>query len=385
MNSPRTIETILEPFGLEKSIRYDLSRIQTVLKLTGSPEAKLKTIVVAGTNGKGTTALFLSGGLSSLGFKVATFLSPHLQSVTERFLSNLIPVPKAELDRLADKYAEIGLENKLSYFEFLTLLFFHWQATQQADYVVLEVGLGGRLDATNVTNPIACVLTQIDWDHQEYLGDTLEKILMEKMGISRPGVPLFTSESRLELLKKMALSHSPLFTCITGRTGKEKNLHLSLQTLTHLFPEAPLEKLRAGCELAINPGRFETVQNRPRVILSGDHNPAGIEDLILMARSEELTGQTTVLCAFSLDKPYPQMWRRLQEHFPKMFISRMRRHPETLPHDYRALGEWVEKPKQWIQNFLEKANPDETLVITGSLYFVGEVRSLWSNSATFTL
>ncbi len=197
------LEAFLEQIGSERLIDYSLERFRSALQAVQNPERDAKTIVIAGTNGKGTVSLLLSNALREAGFKVGTYLSPHLQQPNERFLDGLRPERESELLRLAKEHWEISKQYRLTYFEFLTLLCFAWASRKKFDFLVLEVGLGGRLDATNVTTPLACAITTIDLDHQEYLGNTVEKILEEKMGILRAGSPVFSGITQSSLRSRL--------------------------------------------------------------------------------------------------------------------------------------------------------------------------------------
>ena len=168
-------------WGEKERINYALDRFQNALKAVGNPEKDVHTLVIAGTNGKGITTLLVSGALARAGFRVCTYLSPHLQSPSERFLWNLSSIEEDELASLGLEFADTARSHELSYFEFLTLLSFIWAKRRGADIHVLEVGLRGRLDATNVTDPLACAITNISLDHQAYLGTTKEQILAEKL------------------------------------------------------------------------------------------------------------------------------------------------------------------------------------------------------------
>lgn len=180
------VQAKLETISNERFIHYDLERFQTALNAVGNPQKAVKTLIVSGTNGKGTTTLLLSSAIMETGAKVGTYLSPHLQTPNERLLYNLAPIGSAEFEALIDEMMPTANKFRLTYFEFLTLLAFVWARKRALDFLILEVGLGGRLDATNVSNPIASLITNIDWDHQAYLGNTLEEIFREKFAVVRP-------------------------------------------------------------------------------------------------------------------------------------------------------------------------------------------------------
>jgi len=406
------LEKILEALGGERRIDYSLNRFQRALASIGNPEKNVQTLVIAGTNGKGTVSLLLSSALREAGFSVGTYLSPHLQAVQERFLHNLTPIKEAPLDALAVELEPVAKSHDLTYFEFLTLIHYVWSSREGFDFNVMECGLGGRLDATNVNDPIATVITNISYDHQEYLGDTLEKILEEKMGVLRPEALLFTGVREKALLERidqrcLELDAIPYFakeiqTKITGifpdrqtvtfndypftlsnpsQTAVE-NASLAFLLMRIVFPKIPMEILHQAFAQVKNPGRMETVQENPRVILSGDHNPAGIASLI---ETLERSGihRPKIICAFSPDKPHAEMYRSLAEISGEITLTSVPRLRDKMPAAYFELGPYVENPVQAVEQVLGRAQPSDTLVITGSLYLIGEVRGLWRETAVF--
>jgi dihydrofolate synthase/folylpolyglutamate synthase len=201
MNDLLKLETFLDSLGGEKRINYALDHFKLALKSVGNPERDVKSILIGGTNGKGTTTLLISQTLKSHGLNVSTYLSPHLQSPTERILNNLIPIVEKDLLALALEFETTARKFNLTYFEYLTLLFFVQAKRVQSDFSIVEVGLGGRLDSTNVVDPLASILTNVSFDHQALLGNSLEAILTEKLGILRTKSSLFTGVNEVGLRK----------------------------------------------------------------------------------------------------------------------------------------------------------------------------------------
>ncbi len=202
MNYSKTIEYLnnLERFG----IQLGLERITRLLELLGNPHQDLKCIHVAGTNGKGSTTTFIGEILKNAGFKVGIYTSPHFVSFTERITINSIPIPEVEVAKIiSEKILPVIkiLPSHPTYFEIATALAFLYFAQEKVDFAVLEVGLGGRLDATNVVTPLVSVITSIGLEHQDVLGETIEKIAGEKAGIIKQGVPVVTSAHQPEVLK----------------------------------------------------------------------------------------------------------------------------------------------------------------------------------------
>src|SRR3989339_207648 len=201
----------LQKFG----IKLGLERISSLLESLENPQLKFKSIHIAGTNGKGSTAAMTASILKEAGYKVGLFTSPHLIEVRERiningkdisrkeFSEGIRRIKKAEEEIGRERRDERGKKAAPTYFEALTAVAFWYFAKKKVDYAVVEVGMGGRFDSTNVITPLVSIITNIDYDHIYYLGKTLAKIAMEKAGIIKPGVPVVTAETKREPLKVM--------------------------------------------------------------------------------------------------------------------------------------------------------------------------------------
>lgn len=406
---------LLANLGVERRIRYDLDRFKEALSDVGNPQNSVQTLIVSGTNGKGTTSLLLSSALKEAGFRVGTYLSPHLQSPCERLLMDLQPIEADRFQKLILEFLPLAQRKGLSYFEFLTLLNFVRAERERPDFLVLEVGLGGRLDATNVSDPLACVVTNIDLDHQDYLGNTKEKILLEKLGVLNPEGLLFTGivepellsivEKRCEALDSIYYYTKELkvrvessdwngqriyingypFQLTNPSTGTVQNASTALLLLRILFPKISMGTIQKAFFQIRTPGRFEVVQENPRVILSGDHNLAGVQSLLstLAKIKSKTVGKTHVLCAFSPDKPYREMYRELSSISDSILLTRIRSSESFLPEGYDSLGPYQADPKRALLEMLDRLSEEDTLIITGSLYLVGELRSFWSPKVSF--
>ena len=382
-----------------------LHALNEALRALGSPQARLKAFLVGGTNGKGSVARLLSSVLTESDQTVATFLSPHLESVTERFLAGMVPAGEAELAGLAAELEPVGRQHALSYFEFLTLMFCVWADRRKFDFCVVEVGLGGRLDSTNVIDGLASLITNVSFDHTEYLGSTLPAILTEKLGIVRSESLLFTGVSSPEL-KDQVIRHSDALDTIyyfsselkrevrerraDGQTvllngfpfelasptpGAIDNAALAFLFFRIVFPVIPFETIQAGFRKMTNPGRFETVRKSPRVILSGDHNEAGIEDVIAAVTSLPGLGRVKVLCGFSGDKPYAKLVERLKAIDPEPTVVPVTNARVPAGSGYTALPGYRPNARAALEDLIKTASPEDTILVTGSLYLVGELRS----------
>ncbi|WP_417912244.1 bifunctional folylpolyglutamate synthase/dihydrofolate synthase, partial [Candidatus Electronema sp. TJ] len=171
-------------------IKLGLDSMQHFLARLGDPQQQLRCVHIAGTNGKGSVGAALHSMLAAAGYKTGLYTSPHLSSVRERFQINGAYISKEDFARLAGRIESVLDGRQITYFECTTALALLWFAEQQTDFVVLEVGMGGRLDATNVITPLVSVITNVSMDHEQHLGDTLAKIAAEKAGIIKTGVPV---------------------------------------------------------------------------------------------------------------------------------------------------------------------------------------------------
>jgi len=203
----------LERFG----IQLGLERITKLLELLGNPHKDLKCIHVAGTNGKGSVTTFISEILKKAGFKVGTYTSPHFISLTERIVINGVPIPEVQVAKIISEkiLPAINILTRClthpTYFEIITALAFIYFAQERVDFVVLEVGLGGRLDATNVVTPLVSIITSINLEHQDVLGESLEEIAYEKAGIIKQGLPVvigYVQPEVAKVIKKVASSQA---------------------------------------------------------------------------------------------------------------------------------------------------------------------------------
>ncbi len=279
--------------GLESlGIALGLDRVKGFLHAIGNPEATFKIVHVAGTNGKGSTAAILASILRAAGFKTGLYTSPHLVRLSERIQVNGEQISDRELARLVSELKPVKEEStlKLTHFEFVTALAFQHFANSGVEIAVVEVGLGGRLDATNVVTPVVSVITNIEREHEEFLGKTVEKIVREKAGVIKWSVPVVTAEWKdpaIRVIRETCKEKgAPL--SIVNKPFKGK-IHLlgSFQRWNAATALAAVEELRRqGFEISEKavsrglssvewPGRFEIVQKSPTVLLDCCHNPSG--------------------------------------------------------------------------------------------------------------
>ena len=285
-------------------INLGLERISAILEILGNPQDSLQYFHVAGTNGKGSVCAILASVLQEYGKKTGLYTSPHIFEYTERIKINGEDISKEDFAYYVTNICEIADKNQihLTEFEILTAAAFKYFADNNVDVVVLETGLGGRFDATNVIKKNLCaIITHIDLDHTERLGNTKDKIAFEKAGIIKPNCPVVTSEG-YETIKDAADEQNSLllFTAPFADTTnlslkgtyQQENLALALTALKLVFPEISQSIVDEGLKKVKHPCRFQVIEDK-NLIIDGAHNPNGITGL-----------------RESLDYYYPDKYRR---------------------------------------------------------------------------
>lgn len=266
-------------------ISLGLDRISKILDLLGNPQDLLKCIHVAGTNGKGSVCAMTASVLQNAGMKVGLYVSPHIFEYTERIKINAVDISKQDFAKYVFEICRLADHNAihLTEFELITAVMFKYFADNRVDVVVLETGLGGRFDATNVIKSNLCaIITHIDLDHTERLGSTKSEIAFEKAGIIKPGCPVFSCEDYAEFKDKAAACHS-LFSRVTPvsdisnlplkGTCQRENMALSLAAVRYLFPQISESVIQQGLSKVKHPCRFQLCA--PDLIVDASHNPNG--------------------------------------------------------------------------------------------------------------
>lgn len=405
-----------------------LEHTKECLRRLGSPEKKFKVIHVAGTNGKGSTCAFLTSILREAGYSCGLFTSPHLVEINERFQINEQNIDNEsflkafeKVKALADEMVAEGSYHP-TYFEMLFLMGMVIFAEAGVDYVVLETGLGGRLDATTaVENPIACVITSISFDHMQYLGNTIEAIAGEKAGIIVPGVPVIydgNDEKAAKVIRDAALEKgSPSCEVKRGDTEIREitsagidfsfgngyygdkvfsipfiaryqvmNAALALKTIEVLqetvkVPDAAVEK---GLKETRWQGRMETVL--PGVIVDGAHNEDGVEKFVETAEHFQKEYPLTLLFSAVDDKDYNDMIHTILSRisFRHVIVTQVGGYrkvsAEKLEEVFRIQGceeaEACEDVQEAFEKALKEKGENGMLFCVGSLYLVGEIKAL---------
>jgi dihydrofolate synthase/folylpolyglutamate synthase len=381
--------------------------LQNTIKLAalaGNPQSQLRFIHVAGTNGKGSTCAMLESVYRATGLRTGLFTSPHLVSFRERIQVDRQLISESDVVRLVEKLkplmAQFPKEHHPTFFEVVTVMALDFFAERKCDLVIWETGLGGRLDATNIVTPLASVITNIALDHQQWLGDTLEKIAVEKAGIIKPNIPVATATDEpeaLAVIKKVAAQrNAPLmivprlnlpasFADALSLAGEhqQRNATLALATVELLQNAIPVSKLQMAASLKNVqwPGRLQSVEKDGRkFLLDGAHNVASAHVLHDALKKNPADIQTLVLGILG-DKdwrPICQMLAPLAARILTVPVSSNRTaNPHELADACRQANSRAEiSVCKSLVEALEKAPPGNLTVITGSLYLVGEALEL---------
>ena len=284
-------ENSVKQLTSQGKFRIDLGlyRIETVLKLLGNPQDKLKCIHVAGTNGKGSVCAIIATILQKAGIKTGLYTSPHIFDYTERIKINYHDISKDNFAKYVSEVCEIADENNidLTEFEILTAVMFKYFADNNVEVIVMETGMGGRLDATNVIKKNLCaVITHIDLDHTERLGKTKSKIACEKAGIIKPNCPVFTCEGYEEIKDKADECNSLVYIVPATEnidnlslkgTCQQENLSLALAAVRYLYPEFSEDFIQKALKEVKHPCRFQLCTED--LIVDASHNPNGVQAL----------------------------------------------------------------------------------------------------------
>ena len=372
--------------------------------LAGSPQKGLRFIHVAGTNGKGSTCAMLESIYRASGRRVGLFTSPHLVSFRERIQVDRRMIPADDVIRLVAMAQEWlgefqGLPHP-TFFEVVAVLALRYFAEQACDVVIWETGLGGRLDATNIVTPLASVITNIQLDHEKWLGSTVAQIATEKAGIIKPGVPVFTAAElpdALAVIRATAEHHRAPLRIVTSTDtaqppldkielpliGEHQRLNAALAQAVarSLQGQLPLSDsaLQTGLETVQWPGRLQQYRapGGQLVLLDGAHNPAGAESLRDALQTHFSGRPPTLILGVFQDKDWTAICRILTPLARRIFVVPVHSERATPPLDLERacaeLGLPVEITKcSSLTEALERSKRDEFVLITGSLHLVGE-------------
>ncbi|MGC8492328.1 MAG: bifunctional folylpolyglutamate synthase/dihydrofolate synthase [Syntrophobacteraceae bacterium] len=413
-------------YGLQKfGIKFGLNCTENLLARVGDPHRKLRFLHIAGTNGKGSTAAILSRILVEHGVRVGLYTSPHLVRFTERFRIDEQEVSAERILQVFEKIRAVLDESQPpTFFEMVTAMAFLYFAEEEVDLAIIETGMGGRLDATNVITPEVCVITNVGFDHQEYLGSTLSSIAREKAGIIKKGVPVvsgvsqpaaqgifktacmeksaplyrFKSDFRVRRNAKGSFRYKGLDFELPSLSVNLKGPHqvgnaaLALAALEvlerkHLVLLRP-HLIRNAMQEVRWPARLEVLGNNPTILLDGAHNPQGAESLRDALRETFPYKKLHLVIGIMADKDILGILRRLlplaeTAIFTKPVYARAA-NPEEIrkmarPYIQRCYV--ISDPASAIEEAKHLAGPEDLICITGSLYFAGEVKQLFGEPA----
>lgn len=429
--------TVPLPYGARD---FKLDRMRELMDRLGNPQTSLPIVHVAGTKGKGSTCAMISSVLAAAGYRTGLFSSPHLEHVEERLridgepcshddLVDLVRRIRPVVDAMDADAASTNVPSGPTYFELTTAMAILFFATRQVDAAVLEVGLGGRLDSTNVCTPRVAVITSISFDHMKQLGNTLSSIAWEKAGIVKPGIPTISGvtneeprrviedvcrerNSRLvELGRDFTFDYRPaehledhrsasqidfrsgdlridgLPIALVGR-HQGANAAVALATILELKSQGwniPEAAIRQGLDSVSWPARVEVVARHPTVVIDAAHNVASI-DALLEALDESFTARRRLLIfATTKDKDARGMLQRLLPRFDQVIFTRYHNNPRSVPAEDlvrlaaeltgRDFPATVESRQAW--EWAERwAGPDDLVCITGSFFLAGEMHAI---------
>jgi dihydrofolate synthase/folylpolyglutamate synthase len=397
MTYPEAIQFLydLRTFGAKLGLENTLK----LAALAGNPQESLSFIHVAGTNGKGSTCAMLESIYREAGFRVGLFTSPHLVSFRERIQVNRQLISEAEVSRLTSRMKELtghfSAEAMPTFFEVVTVMALTYFAEQKCDLVIWETGLGGRLDATNIVTPLASVITNIGLDHQAWLGDTLDKIAFEKAGIIKSGIPIITiaqQSAALRVIWQTATERKAPLTVVKPEeiqsvsqlpllgAHQQINAAVAIATVHVLQEKIPVseEALRTGLQMVQWPGRLQLVEKEnQRILIDGAHNVDGAAALVDAIKTHFATEEPTLILGVLIDKDWRLICQTLAPIGRRILITPVSSARTAIPEDLLKACQEANPQAEIslcssLHEALSKCPNDRFVVITGSLYLVGE-------------
>ncbi len=395
-------EVIKYLYSLEraKGSKLGLGNINRLLKKTGNPEKKLRCVHVAGTNGKGSVCVMISAVLQEAGYKVGMYTSPHLKDFRDRFLVNNKKISEKDIIKYFLKVKSFITGQ--TFFEVITAMAFLYFKEQKVDFLVLEVGLGGRLDATNVVKPLVSVITNVDIEHTDFLGESIEKIAYEKGGVIKEEVPVVTGASgkALTVIKKISnKNNSKLF--INKKYKKAngefeinnyKNLKLNLkgdfQLVNSSIAIAAIDVLNQYYKLDINKnniknglknvewhGRFDFI--RKNVLVDCAHNPSSFKVLIdELRRIKNCYGKIILVIGILDDKDIKKMVKMIEPLTDKIIVTKAKtpraEEPINIKKFIKKKIKIIKNVKKAVKYAEKTAGKGDLVLVTGSCFVVGE-------------
>jgi dihydrofolate synthase/folylpolyglutamate synthase len=417
VNYPDSVQFLYSLGNEIKTAKLGLERIRAVLEALGRPQDRLRFVHVAGTNGKGSTCAMIESALRAAGRRTGLFTSPHLAEPTERIRIDGRPI---SADRFAEAFNRVHSANALdlhtTYFETVTAMALLVFAEERVEAVVLEVGLGGRLDATNVVSPEICVITPVDFDHEAFLGKSLEAIAGEKAGILKPGVPAVFARQRPEAARVLDQRAAELSipVALTAnwsvcdleldargsrfRLSGERDLRLAGPLAGEHQVENAVTATVALARLGIAdsaiedgiartrwPGRLERVSERPEIILDGAHNPAGARALAAYIDRFYSHRRVRLIYGAMRDKAIDEISGILFPRAQQVIVTAPQQARALAPEALRDIvGHADLRTAPTLRDALalvQDASPQDVIFVTGSLFLVAEARAILTSAA----
>jgi len=405
-------------YGLEKlGMVFGLDTIKWILNVIGNPHDALKVVHIGGTNGKGSVAAMLSHILKAAGYRVGKYTSPHLVSFTERITINEERITEAEVADLVASMRQnidsVDPKRTFTFFDFTTALAFEYFRKNNVDIALIEVGLGGRLDSTNVVCPIVSVITNVAFDHMDYLGEDISHIAREKAGIIKKGVPVVTGAQDLpgRIIEETGkINNCPVY--VMGRdfsyekkgtqTMSYSGISIQLndvfinlkgdyqlgngaialctaELLSMLGFGMGQRDVYNGLSQVSWPGRLEIIKEKPTILLDGAHNVDGIKTLVNFLKSQFSDRRRLLVFGVMKDKEYEKMLDELLPFVDEVIFTSSANERALLPESMKGFASKAivaDSPEWALKKAKSLSNENDVIIITGSLYLVGECMTI---------
>ncbi len=404
------------------AFKKDLTNVRLLCEALGNPQNRLKCIHIAGTNGKGSVSHMMASVLQAHGYSVGLYISPHYVDFRERIKCNGSYIPKGFVKKFVVDHLELFESVKPSFFEMTVAMAFQYLADQRVDFAVIETGLGGRLDSTNIIKPILSIITNISFDHMDMLGDSLSAIAAEKAGIIKSGVPVVIGRKQEETTSVFEISAEKLQSPVYYTSEIIRHYHATTNErgiasvhctfgdedlivhpdLKGLYQVENIRTVLAACSilqkyghLTVDPrklehalehvqastsmvGRWQWLSTNPPVVCESAHNEDGIRYLIKQLQSLPFE-QLHIVCGFVKDKDLEQVLSQMPRHAVYYFVHA--RIPRAKPaaelqmtaENYQLLGHAYKSVRTGLAAAMKAAGPEDLIVVTGSIFVVAEV------------
>tara|TARA_B110000238_G_C16100869_1_gene428170 strand:+ start:521 stop:1729 length:1209 start_codon:yes stop_codon:yes gene_type:complete len=401
MNYPQTLDWMFAQLPMyqregKTAFKKDLTNILALSKALNSPEKKVKTIHVGGTNGKGSTSHMIASILQEAGYKVGLYTSPHLKNFTERIRINGKEIPKQKVVSFINQHQGFLEKQKLSFFEMTVGLAFDYFANENVDIAIVEVGLGGRLDSTNIIVPEVSVITNIGLDHTQFLGETLPEIAFEKAGIIKNGIPVVIGEEqalvKAVFLEKSKAVNAPIFFASksnflykTDLLGDyQKNNAITAAAVFQFLKgfKVSAENIKKGLlHVASNTalkGRWQILQKKPLVICDTAHNKEGLSLVLNQLKNQNFQKLHIVLGMVvekTLEDILPLFPKEARYYFCRPEIPRGLSELvlEEKASNFQLLGKKYTSVQKAYSSALLNANQEDIIFVGGSTFVVAEI------------